>query len=52
MSFFSTAGTETQRPLGFVPPGSPGHSNGPVGPPKTVGTQGNAPNYPGKVGRH
>ncbi|XP_056647546.1 uncharacterized protein LOC130452358 isoform X2 [Diorhabda sublineata] len=31
------------RPIGFVPPGSPGHSTGAVGPPKTVAGVGNTP---------
>lgn len=41
--FNFSAGSSTQRPIGFVPPGSAGHGNQPIGPPKTVGTQGNAP---------
>lgn len=43
-TYYYSAGSATQRPIGFVPPGSPGHSNQPIGPPKTVGTQGNSPN--------
>lgn len=43
-TYYFAAGSATQRPIGFVPPGSPGHSNQPIGPPKTVGTQGNSAN--------